>query len=452
MIPVLGFAPDADPTTPGVMTACNEFMPSPAGMKTFPGYGGGIASLAAQCRGVASVALMTGFYATIAGTAAKLYGLSAGFTWTDLSAAAYSLGASDRWSFAQLGNDTLAATITQALQKWTGGAAFAAIAGAPKGQIVLSVYGFAVLLHTNEGTFGDQADRWWCSGFQDDTTWTPAVSTQCTTGRLIEGGGPFTSGVVFGDDFIVGKKRALFHARYVGPPSVWNFTRVPGTVGCSGQDAMVSIGDAVVIAGDEDIYIYDGVRARSIAEGSVRDWYRNNLNLLYTASTQVVFDRIRKLVFVFFVDTSGTTLNNVLVYSLSNGRWGRATRDVESAFYYTPLVTGTPHTYVAYFNQSHGFLTLDDTATSPDASFTTHAFGDENVSTTADKFQVRFLSAPSFATSDHSIKDVLGVHLQPATPRRSRMGISITRVNLGGISSRWRRKALANSLVIRPRP
>ena len=55
MTPLLGFAPDADPTTPGVITECTNLIPFEAGMKGAPvATSVGAAALAAACRGITS--------------------------------------------------------------------------------------------------------------------------------------------------------------------------------------------------------------------------------------------------------------------------------------------------------------------------------------------------------------------------------------------------------------
>jgi hypothetical protein len=131
------------------------------------------------------------------------------------SSATYNLGADDRWSFCQFGNAGLAAAITDTIQRSTSGT-FTSIAGAPKAEIIDSVLGFVMALHTNESTYGDSPDRWWCSALYDETSWTANVSTQATTGRLIEGAGKFTAGARLGDDFIAYKQRALFLGALLG--------------------------------------------------------------------------------------------------------------------------------------------------------------------------------------------------------------------------------------------
>ena len=410
MTPVIGFAPDADPRTPGVLTACNGLLPTERGMQTIDGVTANSFSttLPSASRGGSMVTGLSGARTLYAGTASRLYRHD-GTTWNDISAASASLGANDLWSFAQFGNDTIAAAITETLQKATTGS-FAAIAGAPKAQIALSLGGFVVLLHTNEGTFGDQADRWWCSAFQNDTDWVPAVSTQCTTGRLVEGEGPITAGAVLGNDFIVAKRRALFRARYVGPPTVWQFTKIAGERGCISQNAMVSLGNELLIVSDDDIYIFDGSQAKSIAEGTVRKYFVSKLDLANKHKTYAIYDSSNKRAWIFYVSVGGT-LQLVLVYDALTGRWGQDSglaNNYESAL----LVDSFERRVPAFFNSSHQIRLFSQPGVSSlGTNFTANQVGEEDSYTHLSKVHIRFTKNPSSATAS-----VYGTDTSGATP------------------------------------
>lgn len=407
MIPVV-YAPDADQYTPGVLRILQKFVPTERGYRAAPTPSSvGIAALSAACRGSYLSRDLSGVSRLYAGTSSGLYKANT-TTWTDVSAAAYSLGANDRWSFAQFGNDTLAATITRDLQKATTGS-FAAIAGAPKAQIVLTTANFVMLLHTNEGTFGDQTDRWWCSGFQDDTSWTPAVSTQCTTGRLVEGEGPITAGAVLGDDIIVFKERAMFHGRYVGAPAVWDFDRVPGNFGCVGQDAVVNIGDKLVVVQKDDIYVYDGARPYSIAAGTIKDTFSSQLERDYGYKTTCLHDRFKSNVWVFYPFGS-SSLANALVFNTVSKKWGATNVSTIEAVSFWPDLLGSGNYKAespAVFNSSHVLGALVGT---PEAGlFTTGYVGDESLYTHLSRLTIRTQgNQPASATASASAYDVIG--------------------------------------------
>src|SRR5205085_1799563 len=159
MTPLLGFAPDADEVTPGIITDCDNFIPYNNGMEGGPAgvTPSDVPALASACLGAAVVENLAGARRVIAGAATKLYELVGG-VWTDVSAAAYNAGADSRCMITQFGDATLAVNKGDKVQRSTSGA-FAAIASAPKAEIIFSV-GFQVMaLNVNDGA--EKPDAWY---------------------------------------------------------------------------------------------------------------------------------------------------------------------------------------------------------------------------------------------------------------------------------------------------
>ena len=338
MTPLLGFLPDVDPATAGAMTDCSNVIPYANGMRgaPLPVAVGGIPALAAECRNAAVATKLDGTRRVMAGTSAKLYELSGG-AWSDVSrGGSYSLGSDDRWDFVQFGNATLASNKSTTIQRSNGSGAFADIATAPKAKIIESAGGFVLAFDTNDGTYGDSPDRWWCCGINDETTWTPSLTTQATTGRLVSAPGAITAAKAFGDQVMVYKDRAIYLGRYVGTPSVWQFDQIPGDVGCVGVDAVTDIGPAQIFVSRGDIFYFDGTRPVSIAEGSVRQWFYNNASQQYLYKTTLIHDKQANTVWMYYVSAASTTgtLDSALVYHLGRKQWGKASVAIECAMNY----------------------------------------------------------------------------------------------------------------------
>ena len=151
MTPLMGFAPDVESTTPGVLVDCAQLIPFESGMEAAPGLTvpTGVGALAAECRGAAVITKLDGTRRVMAGTATALYELVS-TTWTDRSAATYTGSGDTRWSFTQFGDATIAANRTDTIQRTTSGS-FAAISGAPKAKIVFTVGSFVMALNVNDG-------------------------------------------------------------------------------------------------------------------------------------------------------------------------------------------------------------------------------------------------------------------------------------------------------------
>jgi len=78
---VLGFAPDADPTTPGLLLDCENLLPSELGMRPGPAVAPvGVAALTEDVRGALAAIDLSGNRLAICGTTQRLYSL-AGSAW-----------------------------------------------------------------------------------------------------------------------------------------------------------------------------------------------------------------------------------------------------------------------------------------------------------------------------------------------------------------------------------
>lgn len=434
MTPLIGFSPDLDPMTPGAITDCSMVIPFEAGMKGAPAAADvGVTALAAACAGTAVLSDLSNNRRFIAGTATKLYEWS-GSAWTDVSrATSYTAGTEDRWSYIQYGNSALAATITAKIQRSTG-AAFADIAGAPQATMVESVLGFAMAFNTIDGTYGTSPDRWWCSALYDETNWTPAISTQCTTGRLIGGSGSITAARRFGDDIVVYKNRTMFVGRYAGPPSVWDFRQVSNDVGCIGQDAVADTMIGHIFVGQDNVYLYDGTTPRPLDNSlALRNWLFLDMNPAYRYKTIVSYDRINYTLSIHYASTSSSTLDSCVVYHLLTKQWGRANRAIEAAVaYISPTLTYAGSSLIttydagpaipydspfwtagsqvaAVFDTSHTVRSLSGACAS--SYITTGDIGDESGYTFCDKVRIRYAQAPTTSTATGYTRDEEGVTL-----------------------------------------
>lgn len=400
MIPFIGLAPDMPNMTPGVLTAASFAIPTQRGMRRAPTLSllAGVDALAAECRGAAMLRKLDGSTRLFAGTQTKLYELS-GSAWADRSAGggSYTGSSTNRWSFAQFGDISLATNDTENIQQSSSGA-FAAIANAPKARIVIAVPNFAVAFNTQDGSastvFGDSPDRWWCSAYQAATDWAINATNQCVSERLIGGGGEITAAAPFGTGWVAYKRRDMFHAYYSGDSAVFTTQRVHGGWGCVGPDAVCDIGNAHFVVGEDDIYIYDGARPVSVADGKVRDWfYRTQLDQSQNYKLQTSFDRARGIVWVWFRSQSGSS-SEAMTYHVQSGKWGFAYTPVETLFTYTNAYGSDS---VGAFNTSHQVGTLTDTAHANNMGLITGLFGSDDAESMLHRVQLLSQALPSSA-------------------------------------------------------
>lgn len=327
-IQLIGFAPDRDPSIAGVITDCTMMVPTIRGMKGAPGVlSTSLPALAADARGAAFVTKLDGSTRFFVGTQTELYE-SAGASWTTVSAATYTGSAESKWGFSQFGDTTYATNKTDAMQSSTTGN-FASVTG-PKASLIESVSGFLMAADTNDGSFGNQSDRWWCCARYDGSDWVPSVATECATGRLIDVPGPLRACKRLGSDVVMYKERGMWLGRYVGAPDIWDFTLVPGSIGSSSQESIVDIGTQHIFIGYEDIYLFDGTRPVPIGQ-DIKEWFFSRLSSKYRYKIRGAHDRKNSLVYFYYPSTSSLAgaLDSCIVYHYPSGKWGRADRNIE---------------------------------------------------------------------------------------------------------------------------
>lgn len=429
----IGFLPDLIPTTPGVLQDVTNILPTMKGFKGRPSaVSAGVDALSATCLGAAIVTKLDGTTRLIAGTDTKLYEV-ASTTWTDVSKAGNYTSGVVTWRFAQFGDSTMAVNKADTIQ-YSNTGAFASVATAPKASCMDAGAGFVMLAATNEVTYGDSADRWWCSSYQDATSgtaWTPSVTTQCTTGRLVDAPGAITGVRTLGQDFVAYKARSMFLGRYVGAPSVFTWQMIPGEIGCPTQEAVISIGTAHIFIGYEDIYLFDGSRPQSVGKG-IKEAFFTDLNKTYRYKITGMHERSSSRVWFFYPSGSSTVNNAAIVYNYVAGTWGHVSLTIEAPVEYlsggvsyhglgtlyatyadlpttisydSPFWTSTTP-IPSYFDTSHVLQTLSGVSVS--SQIVGMDWGDDIQISMASRSRPRFIQVPTTATMTNFYRDIEG--------------------------------------------
>jgi hypothetical protein len=427
--PLIGFVPDADWTVAGAITDCQNLIPTERGMAAAPSLSDGVSGLAAlpaECKGAAVLVDTLGTRRVLAGTQTLLYQLT-GATWSGIGGP-YTGSTDNRWSFTQLGNASIASNNVQAIQAAVGGP-FSAIAAAPKAKIVIASKDFVLAFDTDDATNGRQSDRWWCSGYQNHTLWTPSVATQATTGRLVGVSGSITAAAMLGGYAVAYKERGAYVGQYVGAPVVWQWDAVPAEFGCVGQEAIVDIGGAHFLVGPDNIWLFDGTRPIPVAPTEIRQFFFADSSAGNRYKTIVSYDRQNSRVWIHYVSSNGSMIDSALVYHLISKRWGRAKYSIEAALSFaSPGVTIDTLPYATYdllpeagydspfwqsgaraqavFDLSHALKTL--TGTPGDSGLTTGDYGDDWNSSYVRAVTLRFLTKPANSSVVGLTRDIQG--------------------------------------------
>jgi hypothetical protein len=219
--------------------------------------------------------------------------------------------------------------------QYTNSGNFADLAGAPKAAVVETVAGFVMVFNTIDGTYGTSQDRWWCSGIYDATLWTPSVSTQATTGRLVDAPGDVRGAKRLADAIVAYKERAMWVGRYVGAPAVWQFSLVPGEIGCASHEAIASIDTAHIFPGYENFYEFDGVRPVPVGDG-IKEWFFNyELDSTYRYRIQAQVDRNKSIIYFYYPKSGGDgSLTGCLAFNYVTRQWAKCDRSIEAVITY----------------------------------------------------------------------------------------------------------------------
>lgn len=421
---VYGFAPDQEPTNPGILLDCTDWLPTTKGMETKPSpVLTDLPALADAVLGAATIRKLDGSVRTFAGTAAALYEAGTN-TWTDrsrsTSATYQAVIDSAPWRFAQFNDQTFAANKNDTLQVTNDTSNnFGDVSGEIKAAIVETVGDFVLLFNTNDSVFGDDSNRWRCSGIGDGTTFAPSLATQAATGTLAATPGAITAAHQLGNDVVVYKADSMYLGRYVGPPAVWSWQLITEFIGAPSQEAVVSADDRHFFVGAKDIYVYDGTRPVSIGS-DIKEWFFENANASEMDIIRGFHEFRNSRIFWFYPQVGSTTLTDFIVYNYRTGRWGRGTLSVETpmefvgagltydtfgSFYLTwndaPMVPYnfppwlSSASFFGFFDTSHTLNTL--TGESSGGSLLTWWGGVDGSFTFAHRVRPRFADAPDSA-------------------------------------------------------
>lgn len=471
LMPLLGFVPDVEQTTSGAMLECSNMVGTVKGMKAAPSSV--VTTYPASAEACTGAALLQKLDASvrffIGGATLLQEGISG--AWTNRSRGGGYAASVNRWRFCQFGDDSIAANKTCVLQRSTG-AAFANLT-APLADLCETAAGFVLLANCNDTgaglgtTYGDQTDRWWCCAINDVATWVPSLSVQCATGRLVDAPGPIRGLRRLGANIIAYKDKSIFVGTYVGAQAgVWRWDLIPGDIGCSSHETVVSTGTTHLFIGETDIYSFDGSRPIPIG-APLRQWFFARLNRAYQYLIAALHDRINGLVYWFYPSTNSTSgaLDEAIVYNYRSQKWGTVTRAIEmpielvqggitydnlgtlySTYADMPNVSYDSPFWVAntpvpgLIGTDHRPYTMSGPAGS--WSFAGELYGDEQVFSLASRVNVRWITKPTAAALTH--RYAVDESSTLTTPASVAMSQSTGRFDILR-SARWHQEAISGS-------
>ena len=458
-VALTGFAPDLDPAAEGAIVDCDAIVPTLQGLFSANSLVNvGQDALAATPTSSYTVTLLDGTRRLFAATGAAIYEAS-GTAWVDRSRVGGYTGTEPQ-AFTVFGNIVLNGNRSQAIGQSLPGGVFTDIATAPKASILCTASGFVMALNTTDATYGDRPDGWWCSGLRDQPIWTPALSTQSANGRLIDSPGSIRAGAALGDDVVAYKATSMYVGRYVGPPLIWQWLRVPGDIGCASKRAVVVVDTSHYFLGPNDFYVFDGTFPKPL-DAPLREWFFADMNAQYAQNIIGTVDLPRSHIYWYYPSVDSTTgaLDSQLIYNFRTNTWGKRRLSAATPVLY---VSGA----VSYDNLSSKYATYNDmpdiaydspfwltdqtlpavfqgatlfsiTGEPGESFLKTARFGDMSAWTYLKRVSPRYLAGPSKATAINYYSRTLGsTETQDQTITSSRDRFDFRR------SSRWHSVAM----------
>lgn len=430
-IPIIAWAPDADPTTPGVLSDIERMLPTARGYAAEPTLGTATSfalTLTAEPHSAQTITYKAGTVPFV-GVGATLRGYFG--AWQDVSRTAttyvtaslynpwrfdaFSTPANDRIALAvQLQNQLQAKTDSTA-------AVFGNVTAAPSADTMAVQRGF-VLMGNYTTTAGTSfVDGWACSALEDYTNWTPDIATQSARGRLTSTPGQIVRLVAFQDYVVAFKRRSMYRGTYVGAAeNTWSWPVVHRSVGLVSHDAVCEAEGVLYWLGFDGFYRWAGgavQRIRSapwtwlqgvLAGGSYIDLY-----------TRCVWDEAQRVVrWQFYFPVAGTTDKLHLTYHPDSDRWGESMIPSPGVMFSMPpgsvyvaplgasVYTQSP---VAWFQQVGSNWVLSVPRLEPGASsLTTGDIGDDDQAFVLTRARLRTLTAGGAKAAQHLHRMNLG--------------------------------------------
>lgn len=431
-IPILAWAPDADPTTPGVLSDIEAMVPTARGYAAEPTLAASSSyalTLAEPPLSAQTIQYKAGTVPFVS-TGTKLRAFLMG-GWADVSRTATTYataGTANPWrfeAFSTPSNDRIALAVQaqnqlQAKADSTAGP-FSNVTAAPKAETMAVQRGF-VLLGNYTSTAGTLfVDGWTCSALEDHTSWAPDIATQAAAGRLTSTPGEIVRLISFQDYVVAFKRRSMYRGTYVGAAdNTWSWPVVHRSIGLASHDAVCEADGVLYWLGYDGFYRWAGGAVQRI-QSAPWTWLRGQLpagSVEFANHPKAVWDDAQRVVrWQFYFTITGTSNKLQMSYHPDTDRWGRNLVDVSVMFTMPPASVYTVplggDVYVqspaAWFRPVSGNYVLSLPRVEPGASsLTTGDIGDDDQASVLSRARLRTLTAGSAKAVQHFYRMNLG--------------------------------------------
>jgi len=304
------------------------------------------------------VQIFVGTFATAANASRILTRTEQG-AWSNVSRApGYTTTARTPWSFANFGNNVIAANRNTRTQISSGGAAvFTDIANAPQFESIATVAGFLMGVNYNDQAFGGGLQPFraaWSAignpnlpisadvpagGWPDPgSDFAPTVQSGFS-GPLVGGGRlqRIIPGVGGADAVIIGARK-VWRVNYVGPPQVFQFDEVEADQGTTVPGSIAVHNETLFLFGQNGFYFFDGQNMTPIGQGQMDEFFNSDLDFAadfgLQAGVAATIDAVNKNYVLAYrsVSQAAETDNNdrILRFNWLTRKWSNSEQQIDS--------------------------------------------------------------------------------------------------------------------------
>lgn len=413
------FAPDLDPTTPGIILDASNAMP------TMKGYAArntpvnvfinSLTALPVTPSGAYIALFSTGAVAIYAAGQGHIYQLQPGPGWVEVDGNVV-YPATSPYQFTQFNDDVIVTANGLAAPLVATGinGTFVPLGGSPPANAVavISVAGFVVFF---------AGPNWYSSAAGVDNQYVPDIQTLAATGTLYDIPGNVTAAASLYRSIIAFKAGATWVGTFSGAPFTWSFQLISGEVGTYGQGCVVTLPDSIAFLGTDDFYITTGYTPQRIPN-SLKEWFFQTANLQQLSNVQGWYDPLNSVIYWHFVSNQTPVagqLDRYVAFNVRVGRWSTGylnanlvvqnTQNTQAALYGGQ---GSTSQGGYFFNPKNILYTWDSAGgvgTAPTTMYVKTGFlGDPDSLSQLLRFRAKWNVFPesNFATAFHT--DILG--------------------------------------------
>lgn len=121
---------------------------------------------------------------------------------------------------------------------------------------------------------------------------------------------------------VIYKEQSMYAMQYIGPPFIFSFTRLPGSVGMLARGCAVDTPKGHVVLTAGDLILHNGQGPTSIIEGRMRTFLFNSLDTTFFSRSFLVANYLTSEVWVCFPETGQSACSLALVWNWNDDTLG----------------------------------------------------------------------------------------------------------------------------------